>query len=85
MVGGDLIGAQGIRHRDVQIGANEWKIIVAAIPDDDVGFPLGLSQDRGVVDSGLIRGSSVGIGFTFICMVASSVQALVNREPDFHF
>ena len=38
MVGRDLPRAQRIGDRDMQIRPDEGKIVVAAVPDDDVGF-----------------------------------------------
>ena len=53
MVGGDLARPQRVGHHDVQIGADERKIVVAAVPDDDVGLrSRPRVEDRGVVDAG---------------------------------
>ena len=52
MVGGDLPRPQRIGECDVQIGPDEREIVVAAVPDDDLGLGLGGAQDRCVVDAG---------------------------------
>ena len=40
-----------IGDRDVEAGPQERKIVVAAVPDDDVGLELGLSQNLRIVDA----------------------------------
>jgi hypothetical protein len=37
---------------DVHVGLDERRVVVAAVPDDDVGFPLGGFEDGCVVDAG---------------------------------
>ncbi len=51
MMGRDLAGAQRVGDRDVEVGPDEGKVVVPAVPDDDVGFPLGRREDRGIVDA----------------------------------
>ena len=43
---------QGIDQDDLQVGLHEREIVVAAIPDDDVGLHLRSAQDAGIVDAG---------------------------------
>jgi len=53
---------QGVGDGDVEIRPDEGKIVVAAVPDDYLGFHLRGGDDRGVVDAGVddITGSDMG-------------------------
>jgi hypothetical protein len=42
-----------VGHDDVQVGLEERRVVVAAVPEDDVGFLLRLAQDGLVVDAGV--------------------------------
>ncbi len=44
-------GPQRIGDDDQQVGREEREVVVAAVPDDDVGLLLGLPEDRLVVDA----------------------------------
>ena len=46
-----VAGAEGIDEHDEEVGFDERKIVVAAIPKDDVGLLLGTSENGGVVDA----------------------------------
>jgi len=48
----DLPRTQGICNDDVQIGADKGKIVIAAVPDDDIGFRLGGADDGCIIDAG---------------------------------
>jgi hypothetical protein len=43
---------QSIRHNDVQIRADKRKIVIAAVPHDDVGLLLGGGEYRLIIDAG---------------------------------
>jgi hypothetical protein len=49
----------GVDDHDVQVRADERGVVVAAVPEDDVGFLFGGSQDPLVVDS---REDEVALG-----------------------
>jgi hypothetical protein len=49
MVAVGLARPQGVGQDDVQAGAEEREIVVAAVPHDEVGFTLGALDDRRVV------------------------------------
>jgi len=48
-----VAGPQRVGHGDVQVGREEREVVVAAVPDDDVGLGLGAIQDGAVVDAGV--------------------------------
>ena len=50
-----LVARAGAGRRTVIVrsGRVEGDVVVAAVPDDDVGLLLGLAQDRLVVDAGV--------------------------------
>ncbi len=52
MMRGLVPGPQRVDQDDVEVGTHERKVVVAAIPDDDVGFRLGEVEDAGIVDAG---------------------------------
>ena len=49
VMGGDLPRAQRVGDGDVQVRLHKRKVVVAAVPDDDVGFVLRQPQNLGVV------------------------------------
>ena len=53
MVGRFVARAQGIDQHDVQVGADERKIVVAAVPQDEIGFAPGLLDDADVIHAGI--------------------------------
>ncbi len=50
MMRGDLTRAQGVGHSDRQVGPDEGKVVVAAVPQDDLAIGLGCGEDLGVVN-----------------------------------
>ena len=47
-----VTGAVRVGHHDVKIALVERDVVVAAVPEDDVGLFLGLAQDGFVVHAG---------------------------------
>ena len=52
MMGCHLARPQSVRNNDVQIRADKRKIVIAAVPHDDVGLLLGGGDNRLIIDSG---------------------------------
>src|SRR5665647_1219438 len=48
-----VAGTMRVGDGDVQVGLVEAEVVVAAVPEDDVGFLLGLAHDGLVVDAGV--------------------------------
>ena len=48
-----VAGTVRVGDGDVQVGGVEAEVVVAAVPEDDVGFLLGLAHDGLVVDAGV--------------------------------
>jgi len=53
VVGQLVADAKRIDHHDQDVGRVERGVVVAAVPDDDVGLLLGLGQDGAVIDTGV--------------------------------
>ena len=51
MVAGLVIGPVGVDEDDVQVRLDEGQIVVAAVPDDQVGFVFSAVKDGVIVDS----------------------------------
>ena len=47
-----MAGPVRVDDDDVQVGPDERRVVVAAVPHDHVGLVLGGLQDRAVVDAG---------------------------------
>ena len=68
---------------DVHVRPDERRVVVAAVPDDDVGLLLGGREDRGVVDAGE---DEVALGEVRLVLLAlldravGRVEVLVARE-----
>jgi hypothetical protein len=62
---------------DVEVGLVERRVVVAAVPDDDVRFLLGLAEDRLVVDAGV---DDVARGDVRLVLLALLDGALVLIE-----
>ena len=72
---------------DRQIGLVERKVVVAAVPDDDVGFLLRCAQDLLVVDASVDDRSVVDVGFVLLPLFDRAVMLVevgVGFEP-LHF
>src|SRR3989304_1443796 len=51
--GGRLVaGPVRVGEDDLEVGPEEGQVVVAAVPEDDVGLALGRAQDALVVDAG---------------------------------
>ena len=48
-----VAGPVRVDDDDLQVGLVEGEVVVAAVPEDDVGFLLGLAEDGLVVDAGV--------------------------------
>ncbi len=53
IVANGMVGAQRVHHGNEQVGLIEGQIVVAAIPNDNVGFLFGLAQNGLVVHAGV--------------------------------
>jgi hypothetical protein len=52
LVGDRTVGAERIDENDVEVRAQERKVVVAAVPQQDVRFRLGRRENGGVIDAG---------------------------------
>ena len=64
-----LLGAQRIGHGDQQVGAKEREVVVAAVPDQDIGFLSGRLGDGSVVDTGEHSGPGGDVRFVFLAFL----------------
>ena len=53
VIGGFVARAQRVDQHDMQVGAHEREIVVAAVPEDQVGIAPGRLDDADVVDTGI--------------------------------
>ena len=53
VVGELVAGAQRVDDHDREVGPQEREVVVAAVPDQDVGLARGQAGDLGVVDAGV--------------------------------
>lgn len=63
VVGQLVTGAEGVDDDDLEVACIERGVVVAAVPEDDLGFLLGLVEDGLVVDTGVddVAGGDVGL------------------------
>ena len=73
---GFVAGAQRIDQHDVQVGANEGKVVVAAVPQDDVGFLLRLCNDRGVIDARVDHRTRGQVRLVFLALLDRAVGGI---------
>lgn len=73
MVGVKLIGAQRIGQHDMQVRPQKWKIVVAAVPQQDVGLAFGLRHDRGIIDAREHDIADGDVGFVFLSLFNRAV------------
>ena len=70
----DLMRPQCIGQGDVQIGPDEREIIVAAIPQDDVGFLLCRAEDVGVIDAGEDEIAECDVRLVFLALLDRALR-----------
>ncbi len=77
-------GAVGIDQGDVEVGLVERGVVVAAIPENDIGLFLGLAEDLLVVDPGIDDETVVDVGFVLLALLDGAlvaVEILIGFEP----
>ena len=81
-----MVGAQRVHHGNQQVGLVEGKVIVAAIPDDDVGLLLGLAQDGLVVNAGVNDAARDHMRFVFLALLNRHIMQfhVVHRSKALH-
>ena len=73
-----------VDHDDVDVRLDERRVVVAAVPQNDVGFRFGRSQDPLVVDAGK---DEIALGEVRLVLLAlldgriGCVEVLVALEP----
>ncbi len=78
-----MAGAVRVGHDDVQVGLVERQVIVAAVPQDYIGFLLGLAQDRLVVHAGINHDPAVDVRLVFFPLLDGALVRIeigVGRE-----
>ena len=77
-----MTGAVRVECDDLEVAAVERPVVVAAVPDDDVGLLLGLAQDRLVVDAGHHDGADLDERLVLLALLdgdAEPVEVLDAR------
>ncbi len=78
-----VAGPVRVDDDDVQVGLDERRVVVAAVPEDDVGLLLGRVQDRAVVDPGEDEVALAEMRLVLLALLDRAfgrVQILVARE-----
>src|SRR5581483_6920976 len=76
MVADFVPGAMRIDHDYVTVRLEEWQIVVAAVPEHNVGFLLGLPQDTLIIDPGIDHYAAIQMWFIFFAFFDSHVVAI---------
>ena len=63
-----MAGAVRVGHHDRQVGLVEGEIVVAAIPQDDIHFLLGLAQDGFVIHAGVDDHAVIEVRFVLLAL-----------------
>jgi len=67
---------QGVGHHDLQVGLVEGEVVVAAVPEDDVGFLLGLAQDGLVIHAGVDDDAGHDMGLVLLALLDRAFVAV---------
>ena len=65
---------------DLEVGTVERQVVVAAVPDDDVGLLLGLGQDRRVVHARVDDGARVDVRLVLLALLDRALVAVEVLE-----
>ena len=81
-----VAGTVRVGDGDVQVGGVEAEVVVAAVPEDDVGFLLGLAHDGLVVDAGVdhVAGHDVRLVLLHLLDGALVLLEVVDRRVALH-
>src|ERR1044072_6579761 len=66
----------GIGDHDLQVGLEKRRVIVAAVPENQVRFLLGTKEDGFVIDSGINHGSVHDVGFVLLALLERALVFL---------
>ena len=76
--------AQRVDDHDEQVGAEEGKVVVPAVPEDHVGLLLGAREDRPVVDAGVDHHAQLDRRLVLLALLDRRVRGVdvgQAREP----
>ena len=76
VMGGDPARTQSIGHANMKIGPDKRKVVIAAIPNNDLCLPLGQPQDRRVVGAGEYDIAREDVWFVFLALFDRAVVGL---------
>ena len=62
-------GTVRIGHHDLQVRNIEREVVVSTIPQDNVHFLLGLTQDLLVIHTGIYNDAIVDVRFVFLAFL----------------
>ena len=65
-----------IEHHDVEVGTIERRVVVAAVPQDDVALPLRLAQDLLVIHSGIDGRALDDVRLVFLALFDGALVAV---------
>ena len=84
VVGELVAGPQRVDDDDQQVGPEEGEVVVAAVPDDQVGLRLRLREDLGVVDARVHDHARLDRGLVLLALLdrrMGGVDVGERREP----
>ena len=78
---GELVpGTERIRENDVQIWPHERKVVVPAVPEDDIRLAFGRQQDALVVDAGKHHVSDLDVRLVFLSLLDGTARGIQCRR-----
>ncbi len=66
----------GINDDNLEVGTEEGQVVIAAVPDDDVGFLLGLAQDGLIIDAGEDDRATLDVRFVLLTLLDGAVGTI---------
>ena len=73
MVGGELARAKRVDEHDEEVGADEGKIVVAAVPQHDIGTLLGAREDLAIVNARVDDVSSRDVRLVLLALLDRAI------------
>ena len=83
VIGAAVARSVGVHEDDVHVGLDEGDVVVAAVPENEIGFLLGRSEDGWVVDAGVDDATPLDVGLVLLPFLDGALvpyQVVVGGE-----
>jgi hypothetical protein len=70
-----MAGTMRIGHHDFQVGGIKGRVIIAAVPQNEITLPLGLTKNAFVIHAGINHGAVHNVGLVFLALFDSALVA----------